>query len=52
MSMSLRVYAVRPDGTTTVVREQREILPADHVPTTLQYPPCACPRCGAAEDER
>ncbi len=50
--MTLRVYSVRADGTTTTVQEQREIPPLDHVPTTLQYPPCACPRCGVAEDER
>ncbi|MEV5447016.1 hypothetical protein AB0N23_31405 [Streptomyces sp. NPDC052644] len=47
-SMFLRVYAVRPDGTTTVVREKREVQPADRVPATLQYPPCSCPRCAPA----
>ncbi|MEU2181218.1 hypothetical protein [Streptomyces thermolilacinus] len=49
--MTLRVYSVRADGTTTTVREQQEIEPVPEIPATLSYPPCTCPRCETAAAE-
>jgi hypothetical protein len=48
--MTIRVYEVRADGTTTTIRERREIDPPKGVPATLAYPPCRCPRCGTPAD--
>ncbi|MCP9958979.1 MULTISPECIES: hypothetical protein [Streptomyces] len=51
--MTLRVYRVRPDGTTTTIRERREVEPANDIPLSPMFPPCSCPRCGTpADDER
>jgi hypothetical protein len=44
--MTIKVYAVRPDGTTRTIRQQEKVEP-----TTLlcavsgSFPPCSCPRC-------
>ncbi|MGA5424506.1 hypothetical protein [Streptomyces lavendulocolor] len=44
--MTIKVYEVRPDGTTRMIRQEREVEP-----TVLSgvvsgsFPPCSCPRC-------
>ncbi|MFF8385033.1 hypothetical protein ACF053_15495 [Streptomyces kanasensis] len=44
--ISLRVYLVHSDGTTTTVRDRREYEPdAPPPPDGLAYPPCSCARC-------
>jgi hypothetical protein len=50
--MTLRVYRVRPDGSTVTVRERREIEPADDVPWAQALPPCSCPRCTSRVADR
>ncbi|WP_236241603.1 hypothetical protein [Streptomyces sp. CC228A] len=47
MSMTIKVYAVRRDGTTRVIREKR-VIPVDEEPLPpvgTAFPPCACPVC-------
>ncbi|UUS31581.1 MULTISPECIES: hypothetical protein [Streptomyces] len=45
--ISLRVYRVGPDGTTTTVLDRRAYEPDDRPPPLdgLAYPPCSCARC-------
>lgn len=50
--MTIRVYAVRPDGSTVTVQERRRIEPNDGPPATLRYPPCSCSRCAAREADQ
>lgn len=50
--MTIRVYEVRADGSTTTIQQRKEIEPAKEVPATLAYPPCSCPRCGEREGGR
>lgn len=42
--MTIKVYRVRPDGTTAPVSYERCDRPTD-LPATSAFPPCTCPRC-------
>lgn len=48
--MTMMVYRVRSDGTTTMIRERHEVAPADPPPPVLTFPPCTCPRCGSRKE--
>ncbi|MFJ8695574.1 hypothetical protein [Streptomyces roseolilacinus] len=50
--MTLRVYRVRPDGSTATVHERREVPPAEGVAWSTAFPPCSCPRCGERGADR
>ncbi|WP_228973989.1 hypothetical protein [Streptomyces sp. DH12] len=43
--MTIRVYAVRSDGTSTTIRERRTHRPDDWERVSAGYPPCSCARC-------
>ncbi|WP_193097124.1 hypothetical protein [Streptomyces sp. C8S0] len=44
--MTMTVYRVRPDGTTNLIREKREIPGDEELPPVgAAFPPCACPSC-------
>ncbi|WP_175412025.1 hypothetical protein [Streptomyces sp. TRM64462] len=43
--MTMRVYAVRPDGTIATIRERVTVRDTDPPPQGPGFPPCICPRC-------
>ncbi|WP_236239406.1 hypothetical protein [Streptomyces sp. CC228A] len=45
--MTMTVYRVQPDGTTTLIRKKREIRGDEErlPPFGSAFPPCACPTC-------
>ncbi|WP_175409725.1 hypothetical protein [Streptomyces sp. TRM64462] len=47
--MTMRVYAVRADGTTETIRERREFRDTDRQSPGPVNPPCICPHCRRTE---
>lgn len=50
--MTIKVYAVHPDGSTTTIRERRQFRDTDPPSVGPGFPPCICPRCRWTEPAR
>nr|WP_185907029.1 hypothetical protein [Streptomyces sp. WAC04770] len=43
--MTIKVYDVRRDGVTRVIRPEAEAVPLEQPEVTQQFPTCECPEC-------